>query len=310
MTAATRDWTVDSPSWAGATPRLSVLIPFLGDDPCQLARELAAQSPDIEIVLLDDGGADAALATRVAETVQALPVPARFVKLAANVGRARGRNRLAAQARAGHLLFLDADMLPDSPSFTADWLALIRTRNPAVAFGGFSFDRTPQRREHALHRALALRSDCLPAAQRAEAPEKHVFTSNLLVRRDVFDAVAFDERFTGWGWEDVEWAMRVAHDHPILHPHIPASHLGLDTAPALARKYEQSAANFARVVETHPEVVSGYASFKAARLIRRLPGRALLRAAARTAALADPLPAKARAFAMRLYRAALYAEVV
>jgi glycosyltransferase involved in cell wall biosynthesis len=310
MTAPSQDWTIDNPPWAGAQPRLSVLIPFLGDDPVQLVQELAAQSSQIEIVLLDDGGKDAALATRVSEAVQALPAPARFVKLAANVGRAKGRNRLAAQARAGHLLFLDADMLPDSPAFVADWLALVARENPAVAFGGFSFDRTPARREHALHRALALRSDCLPAAQRAQAPEKHVFTSNLLVRRDVFDAVAFDERFTGWGWEDVEWAMRVARDHPILHPQIPASHLGLDTAAALARKYEQSAANFARVVASHPEVVSGYASFKVAKAIRRLPGRALLRAAARTAAMADPLPAKARAFAMRLYRAALYAEVV
>jgi glycosyltransferase involved in cell wall biosynthesis len=310
MTAPQADWIVDNPAWAGATPRLSVLIPFLGDDPVQLARELAAQSGEIEIVLLDDGGKDADLAARVAQAVQALPAPARFVRLAANVGRARGRNRLAAQARAEHFLFLDADMLPDSPAFVGDWLALIASGDPAVAFGGFSFLRTPPRREHAVHRAMALRSDCLDAEARSRAPEKHLFTSNLLVHRDVFEAVAFDERFTGWGWEDVEWAMRVARRWPILHPHIPASHIGLDTAQTLARKYEQSAVNFARVVEGHPEVVAGYASFKVAKAIRRLPGRGLLRGAARAAALSEALPATSRAFAMRLYRAALYAEVV
>ncbi|WGM39677.1 glycosyltransferase family A protein [Caulobacter sp. NIBR1757] len=309
MTAPTSDWIVDNALWAGARPRLSVLIPFLGDDPAQLARELAAQSAEIEIVLLDDGGKDGDLAARIAETVQALPCPARFVRLAANVGRARGRNRLASEARAPHLLFLDADMLPDSETFVADWLA-VAAGDAAVAFGGFSFQRTPVDPRFALHRAMALRSDCLPADQRAQAPEKHVFTSNLLVHRDVFEAVAFDERFTGWGWEDVEWAMRVARRWPILHPHIPASHLGLDTAPALIAKYRQSAANFARVVEAHPEVVSGYASFRVARLIRRLPARGLLREAARLAALSRLLPSRARAFAMRLYRAALYAEVV
>ncbi len=309
MTAPAGDWIIDNLLWAAARPRLSVLIPFLGDDPAQLARELAAQSPDIEIVLLDDGGKDAELATRIAETVQALPCPARFVRLAANVGRARGRNRLAAQARGGHLLFLDADMLPDAATFVADWLA-VAGQDAAVAFGGFSFKRTPLDPRFALHRAMALRSDCLPAEQRALAPEKHVFTSNLLVRRDVFEAVAFDERFTGWGWEDVEWAMRVARAWPILHPHIPASHLGLDTAPALVAKYRQSAANFARVVEAHPAVVSGYASFKVARMIRRLTGRSLLRESARLAALSDALPVGLRAFAMRLYRAGLYAEVV
>jgi len=314
VTAPAGDWIVDNPRWAAAKPRLSVLIPFLGDDPAQLARELAAQSPKaegggIEIVLLDDGGKDADLASRIAQTVQALPCPARFVRLAANVGRAKGRNRLAAQARGGHLLFLDADMLPDCETFVADWLA-VAEKGAAVAFGGFSFQRTPLDPRFALHRAMALRSDCLPAEQRAIAPEKHVFTSNLLVRRDVFEAVAFDERFTGWGWEDVEWAMRVAKAWPILHPHIPASHLGLDTAPALVAKYRQSAANFARVVEAHPAVVSGYASFKVARMIRRLPGRGLLREAARLTALTEALPAGPRAFAMRLYRAGLYAEVV
>lgn len=309
MTAPAGDWIIDNALWAGARPRLSVLIPFLGDDPAQLARELAAQSSEIEIVLLDDGGKDGDLAARIAQTVEALPCPARFVRLAANIGRARGRNRLAAEARAGHLLFLDADMLPDSEAFVGDWLAMT-VRDAAVAFGGFSFQRTPLDPRFALHRAMALRSDCLPAERRAENPEKHVFTSNLLVRRDVFDAVAFDERFTGWGWEDVEWAMRIAQAWPILHPHIPASHLGLDTAPALVAKYRQSAANFARVVEAHPEVVSGYASFKVARLIRRLPARGLLREAARLAALSDALPAPLRAFAMRLYRAGLYAEVV
>ena len=309
MTAPATDWIIDNPLWAGAKPRLSVLIPFLGDDPAQLVRELAAQSAEIEIVLLDDGGKDGDLAARIADTVQALPCPTRFVRLAANVGRARGRNRLASEARAPHLLFLDADMLPDSETFVGDWLAMT-VWDAAVAFGGFSFQRTPLDPRFALHRAMALRSDCLPARQRALSPEKHVFTSNLLVRRDVFEAVAFDEAFTGWGWEDVEWAMRVAKAWPILHPDIPASHLGLDTAPALVAKYRQSAANFARVVDAHPQVVSGYASFKVARMIRRLPLRGLLREAARLAALTEALPSGLRAFAMRLYRAGLYAEVM
>ena len=57
-----------------------------------------------------------------------------------------------------------------------------------MAFGGFTLDQTPIRPEHALHRAMALKSDCTPAPQRAQAPEKHVFTSNLLVRRDVLRA--------------------------------------------------------------------------------------------------------------------------
>jgi hypothetical protein len=309
MTVQPVEWIVESAAARDRTPKLSILIPFFRDDPTRLLRALDG-SGEVEIVVLDDGSGAADLAARVAATVESLTLPARFVGLSANEGRARGRNRLAGHARGRHLLFLDADMLPDSPSFVADWLALITERDPAVAFGGFSLDQTPRTREHALHRAMALKSDCLSAAVRATAPEKHVFTSNLLVRRDVFDTIGFDEAFTGWGWEDVEWAMRVACAHPIVHVDIPASHLGLDSAATIAAKYEQSAANFARVVAGHRAVVETYASYRAARLLKRLPLRGVWRPMVKAFALADLAPLPARDFAMRLYRAALYAEAV
>jgi tripartite-type tricarboxylate transporter receptor subunit TctC len=112
------DSLIDNAAWAGARPRLSVLIPFLGDDPVQLISELAAQAVDVEIILLDDGGADEALAARVTKAVQDSPAPARLLRSGQNLGRAKGRNRLTQQARADHFLFLDADMLPDAPTFT------------------------------------------------------------------------------------------------------------------------------------------------------------------------------------------------
>src|ERR1019366_405029 len=115
------------------------------------------------------------------------------------------------------LLFLDSDMLPDSPRFLKTYLDLISTETAPVVCGGFSLDQTPRNFSHALHRRMSLQSDCAPAAVRNLAPEKHVFTSNLLVRRDVFKAEGFDESFSGWGWEDVEWAMRVSRKYPIAH---------------------------------------------------------------------------------------------
>lgn len=104
--------------------------------------------------------------------------------------------------------------------------------------------------------------------------------------------------------------MRVLRDHAILHVDIPASHLGLDAAPLMARKYEQSAANFARVVAGHRAVVETYPSYRVARFLKRLPMRGVWRPVIKQAALADALPLPARDFAMRLYRAALYAEAV
>jgi glycosyltransferase involved in cell wall biosynthesis len=301
---------VDNPAWTAAAPSLSVLIPFKGDDPSDLVGMLSRETVAAELVVLDDGSADPALARRVTDAVLACPLPARLILLDRNVGRARGRNRLVAHARARHFLFLDSDMAPDEDAFLARWLELAAAEDAPVAFGGFSLKQAPPRRDHALHRRMAAHSDCLPCKVRRLTPEKHIFTSTLLVRRDVFEAEAFDEGFAGWGWEDVEWGMRVARRWPIQHIDNPATHLGLDTARTLAAKYEQSAGNFARVVASHPEVVSTYPSYRAARMLKRAPLRALWRPMLKAFALADAAPLAARAFAMRLYRAALYAEAV
>ena len=202
-------------------------------------------------------------------------------------------------------------MLPDAPDFLGRWLTLIEARNPAVAFGGFSLDQAPRTRANAVCRALSMRSDCVPAAERRKAPEKYVFTSNLLIRRDVFEAEPFDARFTGWGWEDVEWAMRVSRREEILHIDNPATHLGLSPAAAMAAKFEQSAANFARVVAAHGDIVSSYPSYRVARALKRAPLRGMWRPWLKAAAVVERRASqRTRAFALRLYRAALYAEAV
>ena len=297
--------------WAGAEPRLSVLTPFKGDDPGPLLAALAGEAAaPAELVLLDDGSGDPALAARVEAAVLASPLPACFIRLERNEGRSRGRNRLAAMARGRHLLFLDSDMLPDSYRFLARYADLIDLEDPAVVFGGFSLHQAPPNRDHALHRAMALRSDCLPASERSRDPGKHVFTSNLLVRRDVFEAEAFDEGFSGWGWEDVEWGVRVARRWPVLHIENTATHLGLDSARTIAAKYEQSAGNFARILATHPEAVTRYPTYRAARILKRAPLRGVWRPMLKALATAELGPVAPRAFAMRLYRAALYADAV
>ena len=93
----------DNTAWSQATPTISVLIPFLRDDPCgllqMLDREAAALNGAVEIVLMDDGTADAALTARIIARITAMALPTRLLTLPRNEGRAKGRNRLAASAR-------------------------------------------------------------------------------------------------------------------------------------------------------------------------------------------------------------------
>jgi glycosyltransferase involved in cell wall biosynthesis len=304
----------DNAAWTGAKPTISVLVPFLRDDPQVLMdlldREAKALDGAVELILLDDGTADAALTDRLRATADALRLPVRLITLPANEGRARGRNRLTLAARGHAYLFLDSDMRPDTPRFLQTWLALVSETDPAAAFGGFSLDQAPTDARFAVHRALSAASECVPAATRALTPEKYVYTSNLLVRRDVFAAESFDPGFTGWGWEDVEWAMRVSRRFSMVHIDNPATHMGLDTVQDLARKFDQGAANFARVVALHPTIIQTYPSYRAARTLKRLPLLPVARGLMKQAALTTLLPIKARAFALRLYRAAVYADAI
>ncbi|PQZ84135.1 MULTISPECIES: glycosyltransferase family 2 protein [unclassified Brevundimonas] len=310
MTAAIHD----NPAWSAARPALSVLIPFLRDDPdaliALLEREADGLNGAAEAILLDDGTGDAALTARLIARINASALPIRLISLSRNEGRSIGRNRLATAARGSSLLFLDSDMRPDHDRFVQTWADLARAGETAVAFGGFSLLQAPDDARFAVHRSMAARSDCIAADQRALQPEKYVFTSNLLVRRDVFEAEAFDPGFSGWGWEDVEWAMRVSRRFQVEHIDNPATHMGLDTVETLAAKYEQSAPNFARVVAKHPDFVAAYPSYRVARRLQAVPGLKTIRPLFRQAARTSILPVGLRAFSLRLYRVALYAEAI
>jgi len=304
--------TARSGGWASAKPTISVLIPYFRDDPTPLLRTLERHDGAwaVEILVFDDGSCNPIMARRIDAGVARAKTATLSLRSRANLGRAKGRNLLASHARGEWLLFLDADMAPDAPDFLANYLDIIANERPAVVFGGFSLAQASHAPEHALHRRMAEASDCLSAEVRRRAPEKHVFTSNLLVRRDVFEAERFDESFTGWGWEDVEWGMRVTRQHQIRHIDNTATHLGLDPAETIAAKYEQSAGNFARVAAEHREIVQQYPSYRAARMLKRVPFRRAWRPALKAYALAHAAPLASRALAMRLYRAALYAEAV
>lgn len=293
--------------------RLSVLVPFYGSDPSALLRDLdrtAANLDDaVEIVCADDGFPDRRFAEAVAATAADIAVPCTLLVAARNRGRSGIRNLLAEQARGGHVLFLDGDMTIERPAFLADYLALVRRGRTGIAFGGFdmelSADDDPA---HDLHVWSSRRDHCLPASERRRDPAKYAYTSNLLVRRDIVLACPFSDAFRGWGWEDVDWAMRATKLAPIEQVDNPAVHRGFSSAEVLLGKYRESVANFEVLLARHPEEVQRLPLFRAARLAARLPFPGLVLRLLSAAVLDRPgiVPMRVRDLALKLYRAWLY----
>ncbi len=287
--------------------RLSVLTPFHRHDPSSLIERLAAHQ-GVELVLLDDGSACPELIAKTTACAERLGMPARIIVWANNCGRAAARNRLIAEARGEYVLFLDADMIPDSGDFLARWLDVIQRQRPFIAFGGMSLRHAARDRETALHHFIFARSDCRPAWVRERAPAHSTASSNLLVRRDLLQEAPFDDGFHGWGWEDVEWALRASRRAPILHVDNPATHAGLDCVQALLRKSAEAGPNYGRMVRMHPREATRLASHRIARGLKLMPLRETLKRFCAWLACVDEAPLPVRAVALKTFRAAHYAE--
>lgn len=291
-------------------PRLSVLTPFHRYDPSMLLAHLGPAPNGVEFILVDDGSASAGLVANVIASAEGLGASVRLIIWGQNRGRAAARNRLIAEARGEYVLFLDADMLPDSRHFLKTWLGVFSTQRPVVAFGGLSVRHAAREPDTALHHDLFARSDCAPARTRVLRPAQSTASANLAVRRDFLAANPFDARFTGWGFEDTDWALRASRQVNILHVDNAATHVGLDDVATLMRKSAEAGPNFARLARKHPRDVRRFAAYRAAAALKFAPARDALRRvtawlAANHAGIA-PMPLRRAAF--KLFRATHYAE--
>lgn len=290
---------------------LTICVPCYHDSAEALAATLV-RLPDAAratLVFYDDGSGDEALTRRLAQHIMAFPGPARLVTAPDNHGRSHARNRLVALAETDWILFLDADMRPDDEAFLTRYLDAVRALDaPALVAGGFSLRHVKPTRETALHAAQSRTSECLPAETRAREPGRYVFTSNILVHKALLREVAFDDGFAGWGWEDVDWGLRVAATHRVLHIENPATHLGLDSTPALLEKYGGSGANFARLAARHPDAAAAMPLWRVAQRLKWLPARGLWTGLTRWLASRSGAPLALRLLSLKTYRALRYAE--
>lgn len=297
-----------------ATPALSISSPYFRDDPTGWVNALNndPRASDVEIVLVDDGTGDGALDGKIRAAVDAWPGPAVAIRFHQNKGRSQARNRGIKAARGSYLLFIDADMMPGDDLYLSRYFAMIDRGAAAIVFGGFTSIGAKVDRDTKLNYSLALKNDCKPASERAIRGPLSVASNNLLVRRDVFDVESFDDAFTGWGWEDTEWAMRAVYaGYGLTHIDNPGIHVGLDSSKAMLRKYKEAGPNLRRLLDRHPEGRS-MAGARLAQVMTHVPLQSVIRPVCSWISLDKwgimPLPI--RRLAIKFWRASHAAEAL
>jgi len=291
------------------TPRLSVLVPFFHDNPLPLMKALSEQtSTEIELLFYDDGTANHSLTQELMGYVRSAKVDITLITALQNKGRAIARNTLKEAARADWVLFLDADMRPKTAKFLTNYVTLIEANIADVFFGGFEVENHAESPDRELHRALSQSSDCLPLMEREAAGPQFVATSNLCVKKSVLNAEPFDNQFQGWGWEDSEWAARIAKKYRLKHIENSALHLGLETDTTLLSRFQNSAENYKRFTSKHPQLAEHLALYRLVKKLARLPAQRFLAPLYRIIVLTRFLPMRLRILGLKLWRASWYAR--
>ncbi|MDW8246337.1 MAG: glycosyltransferase family 2 protein [Sandaracinaceae bacterium] len=240
----------------GKSARVDVCIPVYRIDPTPLIHSLfrCDRAEEARICVCDDGSGDPQLSQKLRALLSAHRGPGTLITLAANRGRSGARNALIAHSQSEWLLFLDADTEIPSPLFLVRYFqAIDECAGPALVVGGCTVPKVVPAPDAALRHAYGRWFESASLARRRRNPQAFVHTSNALVHRSVVEAEPFDEGFVGWGWEDIEWGMRVGKRFPIVHIDNLVIHTGLENDAITLKKVENSALNFVRFCSRHPK---------------------------------------------------------
>lgn len=222
---------------------LSILIPTYNYDVTRLVTELHRQAlntyVDFEILVMEDGSTQFLEENKAISNLQFC----HYTALSHNIGRSAIRNRLADEARYGHLLFIDCDAEVHTSHFVEKYLAFCREE--VVVIGGTAYEPENNDPDFSLRLKYGRMREAKPAQDREQAGKYSHFSSfNFLISKSIFNQIRFDESIRGYGHEDTLFGHQIAELHCEVH-HIDNDliHKGLDDNILFIHKTEEGTKN-------------------------------------------------------------------
>lgn len=207
---------------------LSICIPVYNNDVSQLLRDLRREINDkqnekqlpVEIILIDD----ASYKPWRSQYGDLGDEQSTIILLEKNTGRAAIRNLFLQHAKYDYLLFLDGDSMIMNSGFISYYLACIRQKLEVVC-GGREYPGRSPRKEFDLHWKYGKMRESKPADKRKLDPHRSFMSHNFLIRKEIFQAIHFNEKIRDYGHEDtllgfelMMAGVNIDHiDNPVLH---------------------------------------------------------------------------------------------
>lgn len=223
---------------------ISVLIPVYNHDIRLLVQHLVQQGEysgiPFEVRCYDDFSKEPVRALN--REITALASNVVYLELDKNLGRSKIRNKLAAEAAFGNLLFLDCDSyLPDS-NFLKRYSQHLAAD---LVAGGRIYHTQPASERYALHWKVGKSREEREASQRARTPYKNFMTNNFMVRKNIYFNIWLDESLEGYGHEDTKFGYKLKEKNiNVIHIDNPVIHDKLDNNEEFLLKTREGIKNF------------------------------------------------------------------
>ena len=229
---------------------ISVCIPIYNQNVNELVSALSLQveklSMPAEIVLIDDCSSQEFIA--INEEVCSRH---KYFKLETNVGRSKIRNLFLKYVEHEYLLFLDCDATIVSNNLLQNYLDTLQEHPAEVICGGSTYPKAKVAKEYKLRWLNGNVRETIPAAVRNIAPYSSFMTSNVLIRKSVFDIIKFDEQLVKYGHEDTLFGFQLKQKGlSILHVDNSVLNNDLDTNSAFVQKTEDSLINLHYILKS------------------------------------------------------------
>lgn len=214
---------------------LSVLIPTYNYDITRLVKSISVQLEKAgfpyEILVADDGSPLKTIINKN-KSVEWLPNCTMFLGIS-NKGRTLIRHFLAEKAQYDRLLFMDADVLPESDLFIEKFD--LKNTNTDIVFGGISYEENPAEKDKMLRWKYGRSREAKPVSEREKKPYLSIISQCFLIKKEVFlKANNFFENVYG---VDVLFAQNLEKlNVKVLHIDNPIVHLGLENSVSFIEK--------------------------------------------------------------------------
>lgn len=216
---------------------LSILIPTYNTSVYELVKHLHNEATllgiDFEICV----GDDASTQYRDENNQVTALKNCSLCRAEQNNGRTYQRKLLANKANYNLLLFLDADVMPTTANFLANYLNKQPTLNEVV-FGGYHYRASHERNQSLRHR-FGRQREYATVENRIQKPYKYIFSGNLFIQKQTYLQLAIPTA-NQYGM-DILFANALQQQNiKAIHINNTVDHLGLETNEVFLNKALQA----------------------------------------------------------------------